>query len=487
MTTAKPADVYDRDDEWAFLGEFASLGTKGPNLGVVYGRRRQGKTFLLHRFLAAGRARMAFMHEVASAATLRGQLVAVSKTIGEQVGAPVAFDSWREVFEWAFAEPSDKFVVLDEFQRVIEADANAAHDLQEIYDRHDHRRLPGGRLILCGSAFGTMASLGAANAPLYGRGTLRMQLAPFDYRISRRFHGIDNFRIALFVHAVVGGTPGNYDPTSSPPRTRCSFEQWLCRTVLNRDHALFGEPERALSDEGSIRDRSLYLAALAAVAQGATKASEIGGRIGRRSNATSHVLERLCDLDLMVRLEDPLRPGRPQYRLTDPLLRFGLAIVHGRDWHQRLCLGQRADVWAEAKEVFYTNIVGAHFEELCRDWIRRFRPAELLGAAPAGPVGPTFANDPKGRQRYEIDLSLKLSDGRVVLGEAKSGVTVRVGIRELAFLEAKRDLLIHEGHVRTGQVLCLICAVGGFTSALQREAKRRSDVALVDLETIYGS
>lgn len=40
----RPAEMFDREREWAALSVFA---TGRPLLGVVSGRRRQGKTFLL--------------------------------------------------------------------------------------------------------------------------------------------------------------------------------------------------------------------------------------------------------------------------------------------------------------------------------------------------------------------------------------------------------------------------------------------------------
>jgi hypothetical protein len=44
---SKPTDMFDRDEEWAALSRFAADGKAGATLGVVSGRRRQGKTFLL--------------------------------------------------------------------------------------------------------------------------------------------------------------------------------------------------------------------------------------------------------------------------------------------------------------------------------------------------------------------------------------------------------------------------------------------------------
>jgi uncharacterized protein len=44
---AKPDRVFDRDREWDALGRFATSTSPDVRLGIVSGRRRQGKTFLL--------------------------------------------------------------------------------------------------------------------------------------------------------------------------------------------------------------------------------------------------------------------------------------------------------------------------------------------------------------------------------------------------------------------------------------------------------
>lgn len=43
----KPDRVFDRDREWAGLVRFATSSSPDVRLGIVSGRRRQGKTFLL--------------------------------------------------------------------------------------------------------------------------------------------------------------------------------------------------------------------------------------------------------------------------------------------------------------------------------------------------------------------------------------------------------------------------------------------------------
>src|ERR1700722_2677037 len=44
---SKPQDMFDRDYEWGELTRFASNSAPRATLGIVSGRRRQGKTFLV--------------------------------------------------------------------------------------------------------------------------------------------------------------------------------------------------------------------------------------------------------------------------------------------------------------------------------------------------------------------------------------------------------------------------------------------------------
>jgi uncharacterized protein len=50
---AKPAGMHDRDQEWADLTRFAANPDLGATLGLVHGRRRQGKMFMLAQLAAA--------------------------------------------------------------------------------------------------------------------------------------------------------------------------------------------------------------------------------------------------------------------------------------------------------------------------------------------------------------------------------------------------------------------------------------------------
>src|ERR1700683_278255 len=90
----KPGDMFDRDFEWVQLGLFAGDARAGATLGVVSGRRRQGKTFLL-RALCQATGGFYFAAEEAADGESRRR---VGAELGRYLGTPAAleFGDWRE-------------------------------------------------------------------------------------------------------------------------------------------------------------------------------------------------------------------------------------------------------------------------------------------------------------------------------------------------------------------------------------------------------
>src|SRR4051794_34777596 len=85
--------MFDRDREWAALTAFVSDGALGATLGVVSGRRRQGKTFLLQSLCEAAGG----FYFAADEATDRDSLNRLGAALAEHLGvaAPLAFDTWH--------------------------------------------------------------------------------------------------------------------------------------------------------------------------------------------------------------------------------------------------------------------------------------------------------------------------------------------------------------------------------------------------------
>lgn len=221
------------------------------------------------------------------------------------------------------------------------------------------------------------------------------------------------------------------------------------------------------------------------MAEGNTTRGGIAGYIGRKATDLQHPLTVLEDAGLLARDADPLRSGRSNYRITEPLVTFYQAIM--RPAWTRLERRQGAPVWGGARRRFESGVLGPHFEQLCRSWVAQFAAPETLGGIPAT-VGPGAVNDTAGRARYEVDI-VALSDPGpsqrqvLALGEAKWGE--QMGLAHLDRLRHIRVLLEHRPGIdaTTAQ---LLCASGvGFTPEL-RAAADAGGAILVDLERLYS-
>jgi AAA+ ATPase superfamily predicted ATPase len=480
----KPAHLFDRDAEWRGLVSFAADGRPGATLGVVSGRRRQGKSYLLQALTATLGGIYVPALEVTEAVSLRlfaDELVRFS-------GSPVPpFRDWLDAIPYLFRITGERNVpvVIDEFPYLV----RSSPELPSIIQRELG---PGGsgpasrtRLLLCGSAMSVMGGLLSGQAPLRGRAGLELMVHPFSYTDAARFWEITDPKLAALVHAVVGGTPAYRRELlrQDTPADLADFDGWVIRTVLNPQTPLFREARYLLAEETDIRDPSLYHSVLAAVAEGNNTSGGIASYIGRKSNEVAHPLRVLEDSRLLVKEPDLFRAGRSRYRVAEPLITFYQAIM-SRQW-SRLELGGGPAVWAGARPRFLAQVARPHFEAICRDYATTADP-EVFGGPP-GEVGSGVVPDPVNHTQIQVDVVVigVAEPGRprkiLSLGEAKWDRVM--DLRQVERLRRARDLLAVKGFDTSATVLT--CYSGsGFSPELR--AAQTNDIGLIGLDQLYG-
>jgi AAA+ ATPase superfamily predicted ATPase len=462
-------------------------------LGVVSGRRRMGKTYLL-RALAEQCGGFYFgATEATAGESLRQFGAALAGHAGSP--SPFSFATWDDAVSYLFGlaapgrgDDGPVLVVIDEFPFL----AKAAPELPSLIQREIDRcqvEESWMRLLLCGSAMSVMGGLLASSAPLRGRAQLELVVRPFDYRSAADFWGVANDpALAARLHAVLGGTPAYRRQflDDDVPGGLDDFDDWVCRTVLSPLSPLFREARYLLAEEADIRDPALYHSVLAAVAEGNATRGGIAGYIGRKAVDISHPLNVLEDSHLLTREADLFRAGKSQYRITEPLITFYEAVM--RPAWPLLENGQAAEVWSRSAERFAAQVAGPHFEAVCRAFMLGRAGRALLGGT-LGEVGSGVVTDPAARQRIEIDVAVREpgSGGGgparfAMLGEAKWGTVM--GMPHLERLRRARDVLTARGVDTTDCALACFSATG-FSDALRAEADR-GEVLLVGLEELYG-
>jgi uncharacterized protein len=487
MASVKPDQVFDRTREWQGLAAFASDRGPGATLGVVSGRRRQGKSFLLQALAQSVGGLYFAATEATEAESLRLFTEALVRHSRAAVDPP--FRNWDDAIRYLFrqytAEPT--LVVIDEFPFLNRVSPALPSIIQRELGPGGTGRESSVRLILCGSAMSVMGDLLSGRAPLRGRAGLELVVRPFGYQDAAAFWGLDDPHLAMRVHMVVGGTPAyrreftRGDAPSGPE----DFDAWVVRTALNPLTPLFREARYLLAEEADIREPAIYHSVLAAIALGNTTNGAIGAYVGRRSDQLTHPLTVLEDSALITKAPDLFRSGRSTYRITEPLITFYEAIMRRR-WPE-LELGLADAVWRAGQSTFSAQIAGPHFEGICRSYAT-LHGAEAFGELPAE-VGSGTINDAAGKSQLEVDVAALAMPApneprRILsLGEAKWGEVM--GISHLRRLERAAALLAARRYDTKETVLA--CYSGaGFDPGLREQATRDSNrIRLFSLQDLY--
>jgi hypothetical protein len=484
----KGGAVPTREDHRA-LASFLGGGADRPTLGLLYGRRRIGKSTLLVDEVSR---RGGFYFEATRVAAPL-QLERLGAALGERVGVgALALASWEDALAHLLrlGRAGPVPIVLDEFGYLIEADSSLPSVVAAAFGpgARVRRGQEGGqaRMVLCGSALAMMRSLTAGQAPLRGRAGMELVMQPDDYRTAaQQLPAPADVDLAARVYAVIGGIVGyatdmvDFDlPSSSRDLGR-----WVVQRVLSPAATLHHEASTLLAEDPSLTGSSSMLqhSILGAIANGSVTAGSIANRTGRPVSNLAPALNRLVDAGFVSRYEDPVRGQRPTYRLDDPYLQFHYAVLEP---HRAALRDQDLRVlWrTRLASVFNARVRGAVFEEQARTWVRRFA-SEKSVPGPRLHVGPSSFT--AGNAEYELDVVVadgvdQLPAQRLVqaIGEAKAGQPM--GTTHLARLEQARAAF---GDRAAGAKLLLFAP--SFRRGLTVLAASRDDVELVDLDRLY--
>jgi len=490
MIIDRPDEMFDREFEWSELVRFATYDRPEATLGIVSGRRRQGKTYLLDALTRAAGGLMFTATEAAAPESLREFGAVLADFRGEPV--PYRFASWDEALSQLLrGSPRDApmVAVLDEFPYLVRQAPELPSLIQRQLDPRERRSSARIRLLLCGSAMSFMGRLLSGGAPLRGRASLELVVPTFDFRQAARFWEISDPRTAMLANAVVGGTPAYRREFSQndTPAGPGDFDPWVVRTVLNPARPLFREARYLLATEPDLRDTSLYHSVLAAIAEGNATRGGIAGYLARPSTDLAHPLGVLADAGLIYKEADLFRGNRSAYRIAEPMVAFYHAVMRPA-WGDLERPGRAAEVWRRLRQTFASKVVGPHFERVCRDWARWYAAADTFGGYPAT-IGSGTINDRSSRAVHEIDVVV-LAQGEagrpevLCLGEAKWNTVLTPGHVER--LARARDLLRdHPAARASDRTRLALCSGAGFSDELRNLAARSAEVVLVDLDRLY--
>jgi hypothetical protein len=396
---------FDRAEERAALAQFVS-GVEG-GFGVLFGRRRCGKSRLLQESLPAGRSTYYVGDDRESAI----QRAALAVEIGRRLPGfdAVRYPDWDALLSRFFREaPAGSVLALDEFPALV----HAAGEFPSVLQKHLDRRPPASvHVVIAGSSQRMMQGLVLDRAaPLFGRAREILKVAPLPAGWIGQALGLRDPVAATEAFSAWGGVPRYWELASA----HGGLIPAVASLVLSPLGVLHDEPRRLLLDD--LRDTTQAFSVLALIGAGCHRVSEIAGRLGKPATSLARPLATLVELGLVERRvpygSSPQDGKRTTYRLSDPFLRLWFRFVEPN--RSRLEAGL-VDVVARELHVALALQASSVWEDLVRDSVPRARCFGVAWGVSSSWWGPGLDRIP-----LELDVVAEAADGsELLVGEAK--------------------------------------------------------------------
>lgn len=461
MASTKPADVFDRDQEWQTLS--AIWRKARPDLVFVVGRRRVGKSFVLSRFSRE----VGGIYYQATRRTEAEQLAGLTRVIGEHFGDPalqhgIAFPSWEDLFGYLTTRAGGKpfFLVLDEFPYLAAAAPALTSIIQSLWDH----QWQGSRfkLVLSGSYITAMNRLEEMDQPLYGRRTAKLVVGPFSFADASRFMPRYELREQLVGYGLFGHLPGHL-ALLDPERP---LAENVAEALLTPTGRLVDEAQHML--DAFTVDAHVHYSIVEAIAAGEHTWSGITKRVGRTGGSLLRPLQWLEEMQVIARVvpateKNPQRSRRVLYRIVDPYVAFWHRTVARLVNAGSLGLMPPERLWEDVIVPDLDDYMGAIFEEICRDFVRQtdrlpFRPLR---------VGEWW----DATSQNQVDVVATGVAGELLVGECKWG---RVTSAHLATLRTRALAVSAELPRVRNMHLALFTGRGEADEEVRREAEAGS-------------
>jgi hypothetical protein len=364
----------------------------------IYGRRRIGKTELLLQFLAGKKA----VYYQATTGTSKENLSRFREEAGRLADLASVREDWETTINHLASSVQGRFALaIDEFPHLVEGEPAISSTLQRLID--GPLKTSKMFLVLAGSSIGMMLrEVMEARAPLYGRRTGQIDLRPLPFADAAELVGRP-IEEALMARAICGGVPAYLRLLAG----RTGFWEAVRRAAIARDAPLREEVPFLLRQD--LRDPKVYMAILAAIAQGLASLGEIVdyAGLGSKTGVTPY-LQSLAALGYVKRgvpVTENERSKKGIYVIQDPFIRFWFRFVRP----QASLLERDPERVLSSIKTGIDGFMGQAFEETCR---------ELAWTAPGLPPF-----DRAGRWWHggeEIDLvAMDAAGSRIVFGECK--------------------------------------------------------------------
>jgi AAA+ ATPase superfamily predicted ATPase len=404
-----------REYEIARLSEIAAR--REASIVVVHGRRRVGKTSLVHHvFGKRNLIKLEGIEGESRTYQINSFLQQLAHHFKEPLLQRMQFKTWREPL-MELAERTSKgpcTIFLEELQWLAHYENDLISELKFVWDnylQHNKDLI----LILCGSSPSFMISNVLRSKALYNRSLSEVALKPFSLKETRMFLGPKfNSAAALEAYLMVGGIPEYLKYLKQDSSVYLSF----CKNAFLPGAFFSGEPERLFV---STLAKSLHYAEIVEFIgkQGVTSREQILKKL--KISSGSNVTRLLSDLELssiistLTSFNSAVKSKLIRYEIADPYLRLYYRYIASRV--KEINAGAfKSNSSAPLSLRDLSQALGYAFEHYCRQNAHLI--AKALGfSAVEYKAGPLLSRELQGG--VQLDLVFSRKDKVVTVCEIK--------------------------------------------------------------------
>ena len=405
-------EIVGRKEEKRVLLE--ALNSGRPELMVIYGRRRIGKTFLIRKLY---KDHLIFEFTGMYRASLKDQLYNFHSQIKEKLPSEEVRTKWLDAFKQLerFIEKNrskkKKVIFIDEFPWIDTRRSNFLKAFDYFWNSYGSKQ-DNLLVVICGSAASYMVrNIIKSKGGLHNRLTRKIKLLPFTLRETEQLLRSNKVNLSRYeiiqIYMTMGGVPFYLEKIQVGE----SVPQLIDRLCFTKDGFLRGEFSNVFASLfDAYENHEDVVRVLAKVRKGLTRTD-----IMTRSKLTSggrltRTLEELEESGFIEKYNPYSGTNNGLYRLSDEYTLFYIKYIEGTR--------VSAHIWAKMQnKSSYKIWSGFSFETICIKHIEQIKKS-LNIAGVHSVQGAWYQREAEG-MGAQIDLIIDRDDGVINLCEMK--------------------------------------------------------------------
>lgn len=384
---------------------------------LLYGKRRVGKTELLHHFFKTANKRkdsvIRFVYYECTRDTLENNIssfcdVLISCGVLKQ---KIGFSGFDELFYFISHTANNLCIIIDEYPYLCEFADNRTIDSQ--FQKVIDNNLGSNKLIITGSNIAVMRSMLNEKNALFARFDKVIELKELSYLDSSLFYKDLPVYDKIGFYSVFGGSP--FINTFINPNI--SLKENIKNTFLNTTSAVFLYCQHILFSDFSA---SININGICKVLKNGKKScAEIENLLSMQKNGLMNKkLETLVQMSLLSKNQPINKKGnnkQTKYEICDNAIRFFYTFVYeNKSLLNTIGAEQFFNIYIKEK---LNTFISYRFEEICRTYFSLLvKDGKLSNVAD---IGTYYYDDPKAKTNGEFDVALKLNEGSYTIAECK--------------------------------------------------------------------